>query len=60
MTVIGNEIELDVICQVENFEVIGQGQSKILLNSFHHIVHYVSEALCDGHHLDVVKFRSGR
>lgn len=30
MTVIGNEIELDVICQVENFEVIGQGQSKIL------------------------------
>lgn len=41
MTVIGNEIELDVICQVENFEVIGQGQSKILLNSFHPFAHFL-------------------
>ena len=30
MYVRGNEIELKVLCQLEKFQVIGQGQSKIL------------------------------
>lgn len=37
-----NEIELDVLCQVDYFEVVGQGQSKTLGNSFPHTIHYVS------------------
>ena len=40
----GNEIELEILCQLEHYEVIGQGQCKMLLYSFRPILHYLSRA----------------
>jgi hypothetical protein len=45
----GNEIDLEVLCQLEKFQFIGQGQSKILLNN-------ISGALWNVHHFNVVWF----
>ena len=45
----GNEIELEVLCQLEKIQDIGQGQSKILLNN-------ISGALWNVHHFNVVWF----
>lgn len=45
----GNEIELKVLCQLEKFQVIGQGQSRILWNN-------ISGALWNVHHFNVVWF----
>lgn len=50
----GYEIELKVLSQLENVQVIGQGQRKLLWNAFNPIVHYLSGAIWDGHYLNVV------